>query len=83
MTTERRHLTREGLARRWNASTRTVDRLRQRGLIPWVDLSAGRGARPLVRFTLTDVEAYERAVRQDPQTEQLSDVATNDNSAAA
>ncbi len=64
--TNDQHLTREDLAKRWNASTRTVDRLRQHGLIPWVDLSAGRGARPLVRFRLADVEDYEKAMRQAP-----------------
>lgn len=60
------HLTRVDLANRWNSSVRTVDRLRQRGLLPWVDLSAGRGGRPIVRFTLTDIEEYERAMRQNP-----------------
>ena len=52
-------LTRYGLAKRWQTSTRTVDRRRMSGLLPWIDLAAGSGRRPLVRFRLADVEAYE------------------------
>ncbi|MGO9572593.1 MAG: hypothetical protein ACLP5H_34185 [Desulfomonilaceae bacterium] len=73
MTTEQ-HLTREDLAKRWNASTRTIDRLRQHGLLPWVDLGAGKGIRPIVRFTLADVENYERSMRQ-AQAEGKNDTA--------
>ncbi len=62
MTTEQ-HLTRADLARRWNCSTRSIDRLRQHGLIPWIDLTAGRGLRRLVRFKIEDVAAYEKSMR--------------------
>jgi len=58
-------LTREHLAARWSVSTRTVDRLRQDGCLPWVDLRGGRAAKPVVRFLLSDVEAYEQAARMD------------------
>ncbi len=58
------HLSREALAVRWGTSTRTIDRLRQAGKLPWIDISGGRGIRPLVRFTLADVENYEREMRQ-------------------
>jgi hypothetical protein len=60
------HLSREALALRWGTSTRTVDRLRQAGKLPWIDIAGGRGARPLVRFALDDIEAYERSMRQAP-----------------
>jgi len=61
------HLSREALANRWSTSTRTIDRLRQAGKIPWVDIAAGRGARPIVRFKIQDVEAFERDNRQFPE----------------
>ncbi len=60
------HLSRQGLAGRWGVSVRTVDRLRKDGRLPWVDLSGGAGARPIVRFRLCDVEHYEERVRQFP-----------------
>jgi hypothetical protein len=63
--TPERHFSRQALAQRWNTSTRTIDRLRQAGKLPWIDIAGGRGARPIVRFTLTDVEQYERAMRQN------------------
>jgi hypothetical protein len=56
-------LKRFDLARRWNCSTRKVDRLRKEGLLAWVDLSQGRGGRPCVRFNIEDVEAFERQAR--------------------
>jgi hypothetical protein len=65
--TMERHLTREQLASRWNVSVRTVDRLRQRGQLSWVDVSGGAGARPLVRFSLREIEAYESAMSQGAQ----------------
>jgi hypothetical protein len=58
------YLTRHNLATRWGTSVRTIDRIRQEGSLPWVDISAGRGARPLVRFRLSDVESYESAMTQ-------------------
>jgi hypothetical protein len=57
-------LTRFDLARRWNTCTRTIDRKRELGLLPWVDLAGGMGSRPSVRFRLTDVEDYERRMLQ-------------------
>ena len=57
------HLTREAVAARWSVSIRTVDRLRQDGSLPWVDLRGGRGAKPIVRFSLKDVEEYEQKAR--------------------
>jgi len=59
-------LTRSALAERWQTSIRTVDRRRQIGLIPWVDLSGGKGSRPIVRFRLNDIEDFERRVLQNP-----------------
>lgn len=59
-------LTRPALAERWQTSIRTVDRRRQIGLIPWVDLSGGKGTRPVVRFRLVDVENFEKKVLQNP-----------------
>jgi hypothetical protein len=58
-------LTREHLAARWSVSLRTLDRLRQDGLIPWVDLRRGRGGKPLVRFLRADIEDYEQTGRMD------------------
>jgi hypothetical protein len=59
-------ISRQKLAERWGCSCRTIDRLRVNGLIPWVDLVAGRGNKPLVRFRLEDVQAYEQRFRQCP-----------------
>jgi hypothetical protein len=58
------YLTRRNLAGRWCVSLRTVDRLRQAGKLPWVDIAGGSGARPAVRFNLKDIEAYEERMRQ-------------------
>jgi hypothetical protein len=58
-------LTRHELAKRWKTHTRTIDRKRQAGEIPWIDLSGGRGCRPIVRFRLDDVQQFEKQVRQD------------------
>jgi len=71
MTTDQ-HFSREALASRWNTSTRTIDRLRQAGKLPWIDIAGGRGARPIVRFSVNDVKAYELNMRQAPceKTEQ-------------
>lgn len=51
--------TRQELAARWKTSVRTIDRRRELGLLPWVDLAGGRGNRPCVRFKLSDIEHYE------------------------
>ena len=52
-------LTRLTLAKRWNCSGKKVDRLRQSGLLPWIDLTAGLGKRPSVRIRLIDVLSFE------------------------
>jgi hypothetical protein len=59
-------LTRQALKERWNIGLRTIDRLRQSGKLAWVDISGGRGARPIVRFALADITEFERSVRQCP-----------------
>lgn len=66
-------LTREVLAERWGVHTKTIDRLRKEGRLPWMDLAAGKGARPIVRFRLADIEDYERGnTLQDPLMGRLS-----------
>ncbi len=57
------YLTREAVATRWSVSTRTVDRRRRDGILPWVDLNVGRGGKPIVRFLLKDIEDYEEKGR--------------------
>lgn len=64
--TEERLITKSELAKRWNCSKRTVDRIRRDGKLPWMDLSHGRGAKALVRFLLQDVLAYEGKNRLAP-----------------
>ena len=59
-------LSRQQLAERWGLTTRTIDRRRTECLIPWVDLSGGRGDRPVVRFKLEDIEAFEAEGRKAP-----------------
>jgi hypothetical protein len=59
-------ITRFDLAKRWRCSTRKVDRMREEGLLPWVDLSGGRGARACVRFRLADIEALEAGMVKGP-----------------
>jgi hypothetical protein len=59
-------LTRLDLAKRWATTPRTVDRRRRDGLIAWIDLAAGTGKRPQVRFRLEDVESYEQKFLQKP-----------------
>jgi hypothetical protein len=63
---ELQRLSRDQLAERWGISPRTVDRMRMDGRIPWLDLSGGKGNRPLVRFKLDDILAYEERFRQCP-----------------
>jgi len=57
-------LSRHDLSRRWAVSLRTIDRLRGAGKLAWVDIAAGRGARPLVRFALNDVLEFEARQRE-------------------
>lgn len=52
--------TRYMLAQRWQCSERKVDRLRKEGLLPWIDLSAGKGLKPMVRFKIEDVVNFEK-----------------------
>jgi hypothetical protein len=59
-------LTRHDLAKRWTTSVRTIDRRKNLGLIPWIDLSGGIGNRPMVRFRLSDVEEYEKKMSKQP-----------------
>jgi len=59
-------ITRVDLAKRWRCSTRKVDRLREEGVLAWVDLSQGRGGRPCVRFRLADIEALEASMVKGP-----------------
>jgi len=58
-------LTRGGVARRWDVSPRTIDRLRQAGKLAWVDIAGGRSSRPTVRFKLQDIEMFEAAMRHE------------------
>lgn len=62
-------ITRLELAKRWKCSARKVDRMRKEGLLPWVDLSQGRGARPCVRFRLVDIEILEARMVKGPVME--------------
>lgn len=62
-------ITRVELAKRWKVCVRTVDRKRELGEIPWVDVSQGRGARPCVRFRLADIEALESRLIKGPVSE--------------
>jgi hypothetical protein len=59
-------LSREKLAKRWEVSVRTVDRLRLGGKLPWFDVAGGSGRKPIVRFRIQDVVAYEDRFRQFP-----------------
>ena len=59
-------LTKTDLSNRWGTSQRTIDRMRSTGLLPWVDLSGGLGKKPIVRFKLEDIAAYEGKFRLDP-----------------
>jgi len=59
-------LTRNELAKRWSTTPRTIDRRRAMGLLPWIDLSRGKGKRPQIRFRLKDIEEYERRAMMDP-----------------
>lgn len=59
-------LTRHDLAKRWQTTPRTIDRRRALGLLPWIDLTMGKGKRPQIRFRLKDVEEYERRAMMDP-----------------
>ena len=66
MTNTEAFLSRKELGERWNVQPKTIDRMRQRGLLPWLDLSGGKGGKTLVRFKIGDVEAYETRNRLAP-----------------
>ena len=53
-------LTTKELATRWSCSTKTIDKLRMQGHVPWLDLSFGTGCRPTVRFRLEDIIKMEK-----------------------
>jgi hypothetical protein len=50
-------LTKKEVATRLKICQRTLDRLRETKRLPWLNL--GSGAKPLVRFQLSDIEAFE------------------------
>ena len=56
-------MTREDVRKRWGVGLRTIDRLRLCGKLSWVDVSAGRGARPIVRFRMADILQFEAEMR--------------------
>ncbi len=56
-----RHLSREQLAEHWGCSVRKIDRLRKLRLLPWIDLNAGKGQKPLVRLRHQDIIEFEQA----------------------
>ena len=56
-------LTKKDLVERWGITTRTIDRLRADGKLPWIDVSAGE-AKPSVRFKQEDVLAFEDRYRK-------------------
>ena len=59
-------LTRNDLAKRWKLSGRSIDRMRQIGILPWHDLTNGQSKKPIVRFKQDDIEAYEEQTRLKP-----------------
>jgi len=64
---DKQHLiSRSQLAERWGVNSKTLDRLRKTGRLPWLDLTNGRGGKPLVRFREEDVQAYETVTRMAP-----------------
>jgi len=63
---EQKFLTREQLSLRWGVSTRTIDRRRTSGVLPWRDFTIGMGTRPQVRFSIDDVAEFERRTRMSP-----------------
>ncbi len=59
-------LTKRELSERWKVTSKTIDLMRKKGLLPWVGLGPrqGPGTRPRVRFRLSDVEAVEAQMRR-------------------
>lgn len=58
-------LNRKEAAQALGFSLRTLDRLRESGLLPWVDASGGRGSRPAVRFFQKDLDEFLLQNRKD------------------
>lgn len=58
-------LTRADVAKRWRCSTRKVDRLRAAGELPWLDITAKKGKRPVVRFSLEQIVEFEGRCSMD------------------
>ena len=58
-------LSRSETARLMGTSIRTIDRLKADGRLPFVDISAGKGRRPIVRFLATDVRCFIQRNRKD------------------
>lgn len=58
-------LTKHDVMIRLKVCQRTVDRLRENGLLPWLNIGSGR--KPLVRFRLSDVEQFEARSRQSAE----------------
>jgi hypothetical protein len=61
--TDQTLLTRQELAERWQCSSRTLDRLRDQGRLPWLNIASGN-RRPLIRFRLADIEEFEARIRR-------------------
>lgn len=53
-------LSKKELAKKWGTSERTIDRLREDGVLPWIDLGGNRTTRPIVKFRLADILEYEK-----------------------
>ena len=64
-------LTKNDVARRLCIGKQTVHRLRQSGRLPWIDVSGGRGKRPIVRFRAEDVIKFESAQRIAADTDYI------------
>ena len=56
---EEKLLTRNEVAKRWAIAPRTVDRMRQQGELTWLDLAGSESRRPIVRFRMADIIAFE------------------------
>jgi len=68
---EQQLMSRRQLALRWGVNAKTIDRLRQRGLLPWMDVSGGHGKKRCVRFFISDVQSYEARNRMAPREEEV------------
>lgn len=48
------------VAARWGCSVRKIDRLREKGLLKWIDLTGKQGRKPVVRFSLDQILEFEK-----------------------